>query len=383
MIKLLVDSILDAVNVTIKLTKQTFNIESDNKFKAKELEEFFLAIDLKNKNLVENNTPRLVQILEQSDKLDKFILSNPYLNISSFKEKEEQFKSYLESKLVKFEYNYNNKNIIVTSYKELMKDSYNFKYVKCLDYEFFGGYNLVEEECIFNLRRNMLISGSVGQGKTSTLQGILLNRIWNNRNNENCIGTDINIIDLKGTDLVYFKDIKEVENIAINTEQAKEVLLKLKEEMENRNKIFRNKKVSSIEDYNEISKIKMRYKYLVIDELATFQELEKKEKEEINNIFLTLASKSRSTGIIIIAATQRPDSKTLDSFIKAQLSGCIIGHKVNNKHTSEVIINKEGLENLVNPGQAIIVGSKEEITQFPYISTKELKVRLKKDLNKY
>lgn len=379
MIKLVVDSILDAVNITIKLTKEAFNIKSNNKLTQRELEEFFLATDLKNKNLVDNATPRLMKVLEQTEKLDKFILSNPYLNISSFKEKEEQFKSYLESKLVKFEYDYNNKNIIVTSYKELMKDFYNFKYVKCSDTEFFGGYNLFEEECIFSLRRNMLISGSVGQGKTSTLQGILLNRIWNNRNNEHVVGTDIDIIDLKGTDLVYFKDIKEVENIAIDTQEAKELLLKLKEEMQNRNKIFRDKKVSSIEDYNEISKIKMRYKYLIIDELATLQELEKKEKEEINNIFLTLASKSRSAGIIIIAATQRPDSKTLDSFIKAQLSGCIIGHKVNNKYTSEVIINKEGLENLKNPGQAIIISNKEEITQFPYLSTKELKTRIRKD----
>ena len=216
MIKLLVDSILDAVNVTIKLTKNAFNIESSNKLTQIELEKFFLAIDLKNKNLVDNSTPRLIEVLEQTTRLDKFILSNP------------------------------NKNIIITSYKELMKDFYNFKYVKCLDYKFFGGYNLYEEECIFSLRRNMLISGSVGQGKTSTLQGILLNRIWNNRNNENCIGVDINIIDLKGTDLVYFKDIEEVENIAIDTEQAKELLLKLKEEMQNRNKIFRDKKVSSI-----------------------------------------------------------------------------------------------------------------------------------------
>ena len=380
MIELLVNAVTDGIISTINLTKKALKNKTDDKFNQQQLEEFFIAIDLKNKNLVENAVPRIIEILEQTTKLDKFILSNPYLKLCNFQEKEEQFKSYLESQLVKFEYDYKNKNIIVTSYKELMKNFYNFKYIKCFDDEFFGGYNLFEEECIFNLRRNMLISGSVGQGKTSTVQGILLNRLWNNRNNENVVGTDINIIDLKGTDLVYFKDIEEVENIAIDIEQAKELLLKLKEEMQNRNKIFRDKEVSSIEDYNEISKVKMRYKYLVIDELATFQELEKKEKEEINNIFLTLASKSRSSGIIIIGATQRPDSKTLDSFIKAQLSGTVIGHKVNNKYTSEIIINKEGLECLTHPGQAIVIECGEEMTQFPFLSIKELKARIKKDL---
>ena len=138
MIELLVNSVTDTIISTINLIKKVIKSEADDKFNQQKLEEFFIAIDLKNKNLVDNNTPRLIEVLEQTEKLDKFILSNPYLNLKTFKEKEEQFKSYFESQLVKFEYDYNNKNIIVTSYIELMKDFYNFKYVRCSDTEFFG-----------------------------------------------------------------------------------------------------------------------------------------------------------------------------------------------------------------------------------------------------
>ena len=225
----------------------------------------------------------------------------------------------------------------------------------------------------------MLIAGTVGMGKTSTIQSILLNRLWNNKNNPDTIGTELHLIDLKGTDLVYFSNMKDVIEIATDSEQAKSVFNNLIEEMNNRKEIFIVNKVSNIEDFNEKSKIKMKYKYLVIDELASFQELEKKEKEEIDKLFLTLASKSRAFGIIIIGATQRPDSKTLDSFIKAQLSGAIVGFGVNNKYTSEVIINKPGLEEIKRPGRAIVLSEIEELLQFPYLSIKELKTRIKKD----
>lgn len=318
--------------------------------------------------------------IEETESVIKIIFDAKLFTLNEFEERKELLiNNFPKVKNIEFRYDYN-RNIEIIMYKTELKEMYNFKYVKCLDTEFFAGYNQFEKEIVCSLRRNMLVAGNVGMGKTSTIQGILLNRIWNNKNNPNAIGTDLHLIDLKGTDLIHFSNIENVIEIATDSDQAKKVFNNLIEEMNKRKITFIQNKVSDIESFNEKSKIKMRYKYLVVDELASFQELAKKEKEEIEKLFLTLASKSRAFGIIIIGATQRPDAKTLDSFIKAQLSGTVIGHGTNNKYTSETIINKQGLEELKRPGQAIILSNREELVQFPYLSTKELKVRLNKDI---
>lgn len=373
------------LGVTVARTGISYFSKEEIKSYTKEEIEFFI----KNSNLYRKTEeekekiiyPKVVDIRE-TERVMEIEFKDEFFTLKNFEDRKELFQNYFkEAQLIEFKYN-KDRNIVVKLYKEIMKPRYNFEYTLCEAHEFFGGYDLYENKHIVSLRRNMLLAGSVGQGKTSTVQGILLNRLWNNINNPNAIFTSLWIVDLKGVDLTLFEGYKGVENIATTSQEAKEVLIKAKEEMTRRNNIFKAQKVSSIEDYNEKNNEKMNFIYLVLDEIATFQELPKAEKEELEKLLVVLASKSRSCGIIIIGATQRPDSKTLDSFVKAQLSGTIVGHRVNNEHTSSTVINKPGLELLQRPGQALVISDQETMTQMPYVSTKELKARLQKDIKK-
>jgi hypothetical protein len=326
--------------------------------------------------------PNIVEIRE-NERTIEVEFDDEFFILKQFQDRKEEFQNYFkEAKIIEFGYN-QNRNIVVTMFKNSMKERYNFEYTLCDDTDCILGMNQYENKHIVSIRRNALLAGSVGMGKSSTLHGILLNRLWNNINNPKCVGTDLVLIDLKGVELVFYEGYKGVERVATTSEQAKETLMYVKEEMERRNKIFKENSVTDIEEFNEKSKQKMRYKYIVIDEIASIQELPKKEKEELEKLLVLISSRARNTGQIMLISTQRPDSKNLDSFVKAQVSSTIISLKVNNKYTSETVIGREGAENLIRPGHAIVIDQTgETITQMPYLSSKELKVRLQKDIKR-
>lgn len=381
MIKLLVNSILDAVETVFKLISN-----SDARLNSKNLEDFFISIDLVNKN--NKHTPKLIKELESTNKVLKILLdnSNSMFNLDIYKAKEEAFINYFNVKKVGFEYD-SDRNIIISLYKELMKSNYNYTFKRAIaPTNIFLGYDIFENEVWADISRHAMIGGSTGFGKSSFLNTLILNKLYENKETQfNTPKIKFKLIDLKGVEFNIYEGINNID-IAQDIESSIKILDEIKEEIENRKKLFSRLKVKSLEEYNNISNKKLDYIFLIIDEYACFQEMieDKKQKEEVLSSLRQISSIARSFGIKIICASQKTgiSAGAMDSFFRSQISSnLIIGFKVGDENTSKTIIFNEGLEKLSRPGEALaIINGQVNHIQTMYLSEKELKVRLKKDI---
>lgn len=381
MLNLIVDSFYDAaITIFRAINKNNSKLEKEN------LDNFFISIDLENRK--NKSRPHLITTLEDSEKVLKIVLDNSQcmFSLDNYKEKEEYFINYFNVKKVEFEYDYN-RNIIVSLYKELMKEKYNYYYKKANNQtDIFLGYDIHENEIWGSLDRHLMIGGSTGFGKSSFLNTLILNKLYENKEAPTkSPKIQFKLIDLKGVEFNVFEGIKNIE-IAQDIESSIKILDEIKEEIETRKKIFNRFKVNSLEEYNNISNKKLDYIFLIIDEYACFQEMieDKKVKEQVLSSLRQISSVCRSFGIKLIVASQKTgvSAGAMDSFFRSQISSnLIIGFKVSDENTSKTIIFDEGLEKLTRPGEALIVKqSKVEHIQTMYLSTKELKARLEKDI---
>ena len=83
----------------------------------------------------------------------------------------------------------------------------------------------------------------------------------------------------------------------------------------------------------------------------------KKEKEEIENLLINVASQSRATGIHLIIATQKPSAQVISTTIRSNL-GAKLALNVSNVSDSLIILDEKGAEDLVGKGDAIFQTSK-------------------------
>lgn len=373
------------VTSLIECTKITMNLifKTNKKLNKDNLDEFFISVGLENRN--NKNKPCHINTLEDSDKLLKIILDNSkcMFNLTDYQEKEEAFLNYFNVKRAIFEYDYN-RNIIVTMYKESMKNSYNYKVMKSdAPTKVFLGYDELEEEIWGDLDKHCMIGGSTGFGKSSFLNSLILNKLYENKSND--IKIRFKLIDLKGVEFNIFENIQYIE-IAQTVESAINLINEVKKEIENRKTLFSKLKVKNLEEYNRIyDNKKLDYIFLVIDEYACFQEMieDKKSKEQVLSDLRQVSSIARSFGIKIICASQKTgvSAGAMDSFFRSQISSnLIVGFKVQDDNTSKTIIFEEGLEKLEREGESIsIVKGRKHHIQTMYLSEKELKSRLKKD----
>lgn len=373
----LMKSLLECSKLTINLLFKT-----NQKLSKDNLDDFFLSIGLENRN--NKNKPIYISTLEDSQKILKIVLDNSktMFNLAEFQEKEESFLNYFNMKKAVFEHDYS-RNIIITMYKELMKNNYNYKTMKAdTPTLFFLGYDELENEIWGDLSKHAMIGGSTGFGKSSFLSSLILNKLYENKTNS--IKIRFKLIDLKAVEFNVFENIQYVE-IAQDVESTISIINEVKKEIEQRKKLFSRLKVKNLEEYNNNSSIKLDYIFVLIDEYACFQEMIecKQTKEKVLSDLRQVSSICRSFGIKLIVASQKTGvtAGAMDSFFRSQISSnMIIGFKVQDDNTSKTIIFDSGLEKLEREGESICVlkGRKHHI-QTMYLSEKELKSRLKKD----
>jgi len=190
-----------------------------------------------------------------------------------------------------------------------------------------------------------LIAGTSGSGKSNTLHVILNQILYNN------LGR-VFIVDLKaGVEFDWYKDcvkiVDNVDNVGI-------LLDELLEEMYRRFEVMKKDRKA---DFERV--------FLVIDEYASIA-LEKGLVIKLDEILRL----SRVVKIHVIISTQKPDAKTLDTRLKANIQG-IIGLRAMNQYESRIIIGHSGLENLGKPGRAIIRDRNEKEIQIFYFEPTE------------
>lgn len=135
-------------------------------------------------------------------------------------------------------------------------------------------------------------------------------------------------------------------------EDAVRILEGLVDEMEDRYRAFASAQVQDIDDYNDsMPGAELCRRVVVIDE---FQDLvlSKALRPAFEEAVQRLGAKARAAGIHLILATQRPDAKTVQPGIKANIPGKI-ALKVQSPVNSRIILSEGGAEALLGRGDLL------------------------------
>ena len=211
---------------------------------------------------------------------------------------------------------------------------------------------------------HLLIGGITGGGKSNALHVIVNSLI------HLPVQPKIILVDLKMSEYTY------LENhclLVTDQETTREVLARLVAEMRNRQRTLKTAKCVNIAKHNAKHTEKLPYMILVIDELAELIDEESQEQVE------TLLRLCRSSGICIIAATQRPDANTFKKFgqSKANFRGRLC-FQVADAINSKIILDNGIATDLPDtPGRAIWKLGKDFIeVQTPYLDPDEAEAKL-------
>lgn len=171
---------------------------------------------------------------------------------------------------------------------------------------------------------HLLIAGSTGNGKTVFEHAALSTLI--NRNTLDDL--ELWLIDLKQTEFSLYRPLYSkkgtgiVQKLAVEPEEAVDVLDQALKEINRRNQLMVQHNVTSLDDLAGTTGIRLRKVVIVIDEFAQLtlntNKLGKQSIGKIAENFITrVAALGRSAGFRIIIATQMVQSAVVSSLIRA------------------------------------------------------------------
>lgn len=366
MFKLLVDSWFNAMVDFIPLFGKCLNMDFYDGF---DFESYFRNTNLYTQINEDKIYPKMIDYTT-NPKYDSFTFTVPN---GYGKQKLEQYKDGLELAIgypVTFDFIKTNWVITVKKYKLKSKVNYTLSYnknslkIKIGDYE--------QGQLSINLKENpnTIICGTTGSGKSVCSKSILTTVI----NNFNPNKMKITLCDLKKVELNLFKNVEHVERFTYDLQETTEIIEDFLTESNNRYKLLMDNNVVDIYEYNQISKEKLPYKILFIEEIVLL--LQDKKHLAMDNLKQLLPT-CRACGIFVIMTTQRPSCDVLDSVAKACINNRIV-FKVEDSKNSIIALDQEGGEKLKGKGHGILkVGS--EFTEFQgyFISTQQTKDLIK------
>ena len=215
---------------------------------------------------------------------------------------------------------------------------------------------------------HLLVAGTTGTGKSNFLSTIIVDIVYKLKPSE----VKLVLVDTRKTNFQRFNALPHL-LIPVITEAQKAIgmLAYLIQEMSNRYKLFKEKKVDNIDSYNEISEEKLPRIITIIED---FYDLMAETEKEIEKYIQRLIQMCRTSGINMIISTQRPSTNVITGVIKANIPSRI-AFKVPSQNDSKTIINVAGAEELLMYGDILFskVGEcKIRRVQTPYISDKEI-----------
>lgn len=211
----------------------------------------------------------------------------------------------------------------------------------------------------FDKSKHLIIAGVPGSGKSIIMK--LITTVLTLQNPEHVSFT---LIDLKGGPAFSrFKNMKQVNEVGINNEDALRLLKDVQVDME---RVYQNVLVpKGFEDVKEAG-IKKRH-FIVIDEAADLAD----EKEAVE-ILTDIVRKGRGSGHYVIYATQYPTVQTVASQIKRNIP-CRLTYVLDSSIASNAVLDGPGAEKLPEiPGRGIYKNVKQTTIQSPYISNKSI-----------
>lgn len=201
---------------------------------------------------------------------------------------------------------------------------------------------------------HMLIGGTTGSGKTMFLYGMI--KALTQLNGPETV--ELVLIDPKQTDFGFFENLPHLRDrrIIYEPEDAVEVLNELlSTELPRRTALLRQSGCRDIHEYRQQPRPEpLPFTIVIIDEFADLiQSLGSKDRKQFEENVGRLAQRTRSVGIHLVVATQRPDMKVIPGNLKNNLD-CRVAFRLASGTDSRVILDETGAEDLLGAGDMLL-----------------------------
>lgn len=236
--------------------------------------------------------------------------------------------------------------------------------------------------CDFSKVPHLLIAGQTGGGKSTFLRQLITTLIIKIKN------VDLILVDLKGgLEFQLFEGLSNV-RVVSDRKQALYRLQKADEALNVRMAQIKSAKVQDIDSYNQVikdqpqvSSKKLSRQFIVVDEAAEIflagGDNSSKDVQTTKAVLSRIARQGRAVGIHLVLATQRPDRQTVDSQVKANLTGVLCFQMPNDASSITVLGNGRATDLPPIAGRAIWKTGIEQIEiQTPFLSLEDAKAKL-------
>ncbi len=198
---------------------------------------------------------------------------------------------------------------------------------------------------------HLLVGGTTGSGKSVALSNILLSLMFKYTPEE----VQFLILDDKN-ELSIYTNVPHVIKGAFTRDAFGGAISVIENELQRRKKIKGDSGMPDIDTYNEISKTKIPHLFIIFDEADTILKRDSNTtalSSSARKMVEEVASEGRSLGTHVIIASQKPESRNIDTTIKSNIAGRL-ALQVANSIDSRVILDGKGAEKLTGNGDAIL-----------------------------
>ena len=189
----------------------------------------------------------------------------------------------------------------------------------------------------------VLVCGGVASGKSNFVRQALSSIMLHSTPDEAKFvvyspAVDVEFHYLKGSPYLY-KDILSKEEETLN------VLAELKSEIDRRWKMFLERAVYSVSEFNSIANEKEKLPYLLVV-LNEAESLLYNKYDEVIELLASLTTRGRATGVILLQTTHNARADIVPQRLKNNLSG-VITFRLNNEIDSMIAIATEKARHLL------------------------------------
>lgn len=237
-----------------------------------------------------------------------------------------------------------------------------------------------------NDHQMFMLAGAIGTGKTRFINMILLSWILGCNVNQ----VEIYLSDIAKNEYVNFQYVKHVRYYASELEQLHKMMQYLEIKMEKRKKTIAKAReegwATNIKEYNKVSKSKLSYCYVVIDEFSVIapdksdNKQDTEMKQTILDVLKRISKIGRSLGIFCLICLQKTSKEEMGGLsILKNMSAVRISFRANDRASSEVIIGDSSAVGIADRYAIYSTngGDKKDYLFSPYLTTERLKGLLK------